>query len=161
MARHEGEDHVTATNRAKGFLAFALAGALAILASCAADRQDGADSPIAIELRNSGAETLRCQLIFGHWVERGLGEIGPGASVRLDLMRAKQDGGLYVMRYDGQRRMMVENLICGRLENWRESLGQADLAPLRNTAAATQAQAGCAAPAGPGRVTCRLDQVSE
>jgi hypothetical protein len=28
------------------------------------------------------------------------------------------------MRPDGQKKMMVENVICGRLDGWKESLGQ-------------------------------------
>jgi len=148
------------TNRQIGFLRAAACAGLLIVASCVADRQDAADTAVTIKLGNAGVEPLRCQLIFGHWVERGLGEIAPGASIRLELMRAKQDGGLYVMRYDGERKMMVENVICGRLENWRESLGQVDLTELRRRPAA-EADASCAAPAGPGRVACRLARASE
>lgn len=145
-------------NTAKGLRRIAACGALLALASCAADRQDAGDTALRIDLGNDGAEPLRCQLIFGHWVERPLGEIAPGASVRLDLMRAAADGGLYVWRPDGERKMMVENVICGRLEDWRDSLGQVDLTPLRQRAVA-DAKARCAAPAGPGRVTCRLEGV--
>lgn len=150
------------TNRAKGFRFVALAAACQILASCVAAGQDAKDAPLTIALGNSGAEPLRCQLIFGHWVERGLGEIAPGDSVRLDLMRDGADGGLYVMRPDGQKKMMVENVICGRREEWRATLGQVDLVPLRvRGAGAADAAASCAAPTGSGRVTCRLDEISE
>lgn len=151
---------MTAITQAKGFLRAAGYGALLVLASCAADRQDAADTPVTIDLENAGAEPLRCQLIFGHWVERQLGEVAPGASVELALMRAGADGGLYVWRPDGERKMMVENVICGRLDGWRESLGQVDLTMLRRHAAA-HATARCAAPAGPGRVSCRLDEIRE
>jgi hypothetical protein len=151
---------VRTTNRAKGFCFIALVAACQVLASCVADRQDDGDAPLTIALRNSGAEPLRCQLIFGHWVERSLGEIAPGASIRLDLMRAGEDGGIYVMRPDGERKMMVENVICGRTETWQATLGQVDLAPLR-VRAATAALASCAAPAGAGRVACRLDEITE
>jgi hypothetical protein len=132
-------------------------GVLLILASCVADRQDAADTALTINLANGGAEPLRCQLIYGHWVERGLGEIAPGGSVKIDVTRAAKDGGLYNMRPDGQKAMMVENVICGRLDGWKESLGQVDLDPLRRNPAAA-AEASCAAPAGAGRVTCRLDK---
>lgn len=138
----------------------ATCGAFLILASCVADRQDAADTAVTISLGNAGAEPLRCQLIYGHWVERGLGEIAPGASVKVELMRAAEDGGLYNMRPDGKRKMMVENVICGRLDGWKESLGQVDLNELRRHAAAA-AEASCAAPAGAGRVACRLDKISE
>ena len=148
------------TNHGKGFLRIVACGMLLILASCVADRQDAADTELTIDLSNSGAESLRCQLIYGHWVERGIGEIAPGESVRIELMRAVEDGGLYNMRPDGQKKMMVENVICGRLENWKESLGQVDLNELRRHAAAS-VEASCAAPAGTGRVACRLDRISE
>lgn len=133
---------------------------MSVLAGCATQQNVSGDSATRLSLANAGAEPLRCQLIFGHWVERNLGEIAPGTSVTLDFMRAREDGGLYVMRYDGARKMMVENVICGRLGHWRESLGQVDLDALRRRPIA-QAAASCAAPAGPGRVACRLDRVSE
>lgn len=151
---------MTTTNRQIGFLRATACTGLLIVASCVADRQDAADTAVTIKLGNDGAEPLRCQLIFGHWVERGLGEIAPGASIRLELMRAAEDGGLYVMRYDGERKMMVENVICGRLEGWKEGLGQVDLTELRRRAAVA-AEASCAAPSGPGRVSCSMDKISE
>lgn len=146
------------TNLGKGFLRGAACGALLILASCVADRQDAPDTEVTIDLGNTGTEPLRCQLIYGHWVERGLGEVGPGASVKIELMRAAEDGGLYNMRPDGERKMMVENVICGRLDGWKESLGQVDLNELRRRPA-SMVEASCAAPTGPGRVTCKLDKV--
>lgn len=149
-----------ATNRNKGFLRAAAIGALLVLASCVADRQDADDIAVTIDLANSGTEPLRCQLIYGHWVERGLGEVAPGATVKIELMRAAADGGLYNMRPDGRKKMMVENVICGRLDGWKDSLGQVDLNELRRRIAPT-AKASCAAPAGAGRVTCRLDEISE
>ena len=153
-----------AIHRGDGLWRAAACGALLILTSCVADRQDAADTPLTINLANKGGEPLRCQLIYGHWVERGLGEVAPGESLKIEVMRAAKDGGLYNMRPDGKLEMMVENVICGRLEGWKESLGQVDLDPLRQHAppgAAVHAEASCAAPAGMGRVTCRLDQISE
>ena len=148
------------TNPAKGFLIAKACVVLLILASCVADRKDADDTALTIRLRNAGAEPLRCQLIYGHWVERPLGEIAPGASIEIGLMRAAKDGGLYNMRPDGKLEMMVENVICGRLTEWKDSLGQVDLSPLRQHAA-TRAMASCAAPTRPGRVACRLDEVIE
>jgi hypothetical protein len=148
------------TNRYKGFLCAAAFGALLILASCVADRQDAADTAVTINLANGGTEPLLCQLIYGHWVERPLGEIAPGVSVKVELMRAVEDGGLYNMRPDGQKKMMVENVICGRLDGWKESLGQVDLNELRRRAA-SHVEASCAAPTGAGRVVCRLGRISE
>jgi hypothetical protein len=148
---------VRTTNLA-GFLRRAACGVLLILTSCVADRQDVADAAVTINLGNSGTEPLRCQLIYGHWVERQLGEIAPGASIKVELTRAAEDGGLYNMRPDGQKKMMVENIICGRLAGWKESLGQVDLDELRRHPATT-VEASCIAPTGAGRVACRLDKV--
>lgn len=147
-----------AIHRGEGLWRAATLGALLILTGCIADRQAAADTPLAINLTNKGAEPLRCQLIYGHWVERGLGEVAPGESVRIDVVRAAKDGGLYNMRPDGKKAMMVENVICGRLEGWKESLGQVGLDSLRRNPA-TVVEASCAVRAGAGRVTCRLDKV--
>lgn len=144
-------------HRGEGLWRAAVLGALLILIGCVADRQDAAGTPLAINLANKGGEPLRCQLIYGHWVERGLGEIAPGASIKIALMRAS-DGGLYNMRPDGRKEMMVENVICGRLEGWKDSLGQVDLNEPRRRPL-TRVEASCAAPAGAGRVACRLDKV--
>ena len=136
-----------------------VAGSLA-LAGCVAQRQDAGDAPLAVSLHNGGPVPLRCQLIFGHWVERDLGQIAPGADVRMDLMRAGEDGGIYVMRPDGKKKMMVENVICGRADNWQPTLGRLDFTPLRQRAAQA-ADAHCAAPADGGRAACAIDKISE
>ncbi len=136
-----------------------MVGSLA-LAGCVADRQDAGDAPLAVSLHNGGTVPLRCQLIFGHWVERDLGQIAPGAAVRMDLMRAGEDGGIYVMRPDGKKKMMVENVICGRADNWQATLGRLDFTPLR-ARPAQAADAHCAAPADGGRAVCGIDKISE
>lgn len=148
------------TNDAKGFRFALLLAACQILSSCVATRQDADDAPITIALKNGGAAPLRCQLIFGHWVERGLGEIAPGAAVQIELMRAAEDGGVYAMRPDGKKKMMVENVICGRADNWQPTLGQLDFTRLRQNPART-AEAHCAAPDDGGRVACAIDRISE
>lgn len=149
-----------ACKRAGALWSLATAALALALASCVAGRQDAGDAPLAVSLHNGGEVPLRCQLIFGHWVERGLGEIAPGADVRMDLMRAAADGGIYVMRPDGKKKMMVENVICGRADNWQPTLGQLDFTPLRQRAAPAAA-AHCAAPADGGRVACAIDKISE
>ncbi len=148
------------TNRAKGFRFALLLAACQILSSCVATRQDAGDTPLTIALKNAGDAPLRCQLIFGHWVERGLGEIAAGAAVRIDLMRAAEDGGVYAMRPDGKKKMMVENVICGRVDNWQPTLGQLDFTPMRRRPARA-AEAHCAAPPDGGRVACAIDRITE
>jgi hypothetical protein len=110
------------------------------------------DRALRIGLAITGGQPLHCRLIFGHWVERDLGLIAPGASVDIDVSQAK-DGALYIMRDDGQRRMMIETIFCGDDGQWMASYGQVDLAPARSRRPG-QIEASCAAPAAGGRVDC-------
>jgi len=98
--------------------------------------------------------------MFGHWVDKDLGELAPGTSVDLSWMQSAKDGALYVMRADGQRQMMIETIQCARLGRWMETFGQIDLAPIRSRRARA-IEASCAAPAGEGPVACRLDRIEQ
>jgi hypothetical protein len=120
-------------------------------ASCIADATG--DRPVSLRLTNTGAEPLQCRLMFGHWVDRDLGRLAPGERVDIPMMQQDSDGALFILRDDGERRMMIETINCGRVGNWRETFGQVDLAPVR-AARPTTIDALCAAPAGPGRVAC-------
>jgi hypothetical protein len=95
--------------------------------------------------------------MFGHWVDRDLGELPPGAIASLAMMQAV-DGALYVLRSDGARKMMIETIQCARAGNWMATFGQVDLAPIRSRRVRA-IEASCAAPAGEGRVTCHADPV--
>ena len=86
----------------------------------------------SLSLANTGAAPLHCRLMFGHWVEQDLGLIAPGGSIGLDISQAAKDGALYILRADGQRRMMIETIICGRDGDWMASYGQVDFAPARS-----------------------------
>jgi len=121
------------------------------LASCTADVT--ADRPVTLHLTNSGAEPLQCRLMFGHWVDRDLGRLAPGGSIDIAMTQQNTDGALFILRDDGARRMMIETINCGRGSDWIETFGQVDLAPAR-IARPARIAATCAAPAGPGRVTC-------
>ena len=79
---------------------------------------------------NDGSEPLRCTILFGHWVEQGVGTVDVGTVLNISMRRQASDGALYVPRYDG-RKMMVENLVCGPLENWWERRSDIALLPLR------------------------------
>ncbi len=114
-----------------------------------------ADRPVALQLTNGGATALRCSIVFGHWVYTELGILAPGETRDIAVTQAARDGALYIVRYDGQRQMMIENLTCGTTENWRDSLGQLDLSPARSSRVG-QIAAQCAAPGGTGRVNCRI-----
>jgi hypothetical protein len=126
-----------------------------MLASCASDAED---RPVTLSLLNAGTEPLQCRLMFGHWVDRDLGELAPGASTELAMTQATEDGALYVMRADGQRKMMIETIQCAQSGKWMQSFGQVDFAPIRSRRAQT-IEASCAAPTGEGRVACRLDRI--
>lgn len=129
----------------------------ALLSSCAQPPTE--DQPVTLSLTNAGPSPLRCHVMFGHWVDRDLGELAPGASIPLTMTQAAADGALYVMRDDGQRRMMIETIQCGRSGRWTETVGQVDLAPIRSRRAHA-IEASCTAPADEKRVACRLDGIS-
>src|SRR6185369_1799974 len=103
------------------------------LAACAQTPENATDRAVTLRLTNGGAETLRCSIVFGHWVYRELGAFAPGQTREVAMMQAAKDGALYVDRYDGERQMMIENLFCGRPANWHDSVGQVDLASVRST----------------------------
>ena len=128
---------------------------LGLLSSCASDAQD---RPVTLSLANAGPEPLRCRLMFGHWVDRDLGALAPGAATTVDMTQATGDGALYVMRADGERKMMVETIQCAQSGDWMETFGQVDFAPIRSRRAQA-IEASCAAPLGGGRTTCRLDRI--
>jgi hypothetical protein len=126
-----------------------------LLSSCVSDTQD---RPVTLSLANVGTEPLRCRLMFGHWVDRDLGALAPGASTALSMTQAAGDGALYVMRADGDRKMMIETIQCAQSGDWMENFGQVDFAPIRSRRAEA-IEASCAAPMDGGRTTCRLDEI--
>ena len=132
----------------------------AILAAGCADSGTAADADPAdadpmvhVHLTNAGATPLRCRIMFGHWVNRDLGILAPGAETRFDMQQSPKDGALYIMRDDGQRRMMIENLFCARDGGPQATEGQVDLAPARS-GRPREIVAACAMPANGGRVEC-------
>ena len=126
-----------------------------LLSSCISDAQD---RPFTLSLANAGPSLLRCRLMFGHWVDRDLGALAPGAATELAMTQAASDGALYVMRADGERKMMIETIQCAQSGDWMESFGQVDFAPIRSRRAQA-IEASCAAPVGGGRTTSRLDEI--
>ncbi len=133
----------------------ALCLSIGLLSSCATDVQD---RPVTVALSNAGNEPLRCRLMFGHWVDRDLGALAPGAANDIDMTQAAHDGALYVLRADGQRKMMIETIQCAQSGDWMRNFGQVDFAPIRSRRAEA-IEASCAAPVGEGRTTCRLDEI--
>jgi hypothetical protein len=129
------------------FLAAAL-----LVTGCAAGSMHAADPEVTIRISNPRAEPLQCRLIFGHWVERYLGLV-TGAGVAVTVQQQPEDGALYNMRPDGQRRMMVENIFCARPDDWQATVGQVDLSVVR-TARPKEVSVRCALPESGGRVKC-------
>ena len=125
------------------------------LPSCASDARD---RTVILAFANAGQEPLRCRLMFGHWVDRDLGALAPGASTALSMTQAASDGALYVLRADGERKMMIETIQCAQSGDWMRNFGQVDFAPIRSRRAQA-IEASCAAPAAGGRTVCRLDRI--
>ena len=126
-----------------------------LLSSCVSETQD---RPVTLSLANAGPSPLRCRLMFGHWVDRDLGALAPGAATALAMTQAASDGALYVLRADGERKMMIETIQCAQSGDWMETFGQVDFAPIRSRRAQA-IEASCAASVGGGRTTCRLDEI--
>ncbi len=118
-----------------------------------------ADHAVNLQLTNAGAETLSCRIAYGHWVDRNLGRLDPGATFDIALRQQDADGAFFIYRDDRQRRLMIENILCGRIERQHETGSQIDLTRPRQSSVA-YLEATCAAPAGPGRVSCQLIDIA-
>lgn len=127
-------------------------GALVLLSLAACASVDEA-APVAVSLRNAGTEPISCRLIYGHWVERDLGELAPGGEVNFPVEQQASDGALFTMRPDGRMRMMIETIQCGIYPGWMETLGQVDLGPARR-ARVSGIAASCGQPQDGGRIAC-------
>jgi hypothetical protein len=128
-----------------------------LAAGCAGGAAEPTDPTVLIRISNARPEPLQCRMMFGHWVDRDLGvaTIGGGTStgIAVEVQQQPKDGALYVMRDDGERRMMVENIFCARPDDWQATVGQIDLAMLR-TARPKEVWVSCALPAAGGRLVC-------
>jgi hypothetical protein len=123
-----------------------------LLAGCAGNATPSSDPEMLIRITNTGAAPLQCQMKFGHWVDRDLGIVTTN-EVSVTVQQQPQDGALYAMRDDGQRRMMVENIFCAQKGNWQATVGQMDLAVVRQERP-KEVSVSCALPQTGGRVTC-------
>src|SRR3954469_20924733 len=93
-----------------------LLAASVLVAGCAGASPPAPDPEVLIRISNARAEPLQCRMMFGHWVDRDLGvaTIGGGTAtgISITVQQQPQDGALYMMRPDGERRMMIENIFC-------------------------------------------------
>ena len=128
-----------------------------LVAGCAGNDAASSDPEVLIRISNARAEPLQCRMMFGHWTDRdlGLATIGGGTEtgISVKVQQQPKDGALYVMRSDGARRMMVENIFCARPDDWQATVGQIDLAVVR-TGRPKEVWISCALPESGGRVTC-------
>ena len=130
--------------------------AVLLLAGCAGAASKS-DPEVLIRISNAGAEPLQCRMMFGHWVDRDLGAAtrggGTATGIAVKVLQQPADGALYVMRDDGERRMMLENILCARDGDWQATVGQIDLAVVR-TARPKEVWVSCALPEAGGRAAC-------
>ena len=91
------------------------------------------DPTVHVTLVNDGPSPLACRIMFGHWVNRALGIVAPGRETGFDIQQVPKDGALYIMRSDGQRRMMIQNLYCAAVGGPQSTEQQVDLAPARGS----------------------------
>ena len=131
--------------------------AASLLATGCAGAPEASDPEVLIRISNARAEPLQCRMMFGHWVDRdlGLATIGGGTSngISVKVQQQAKDGALYILRDDGARRMMVENIFCAQKDHWQVTVGQVDLAAVR-TARPKEVWISCALPETGGRVVC-------
>lgn len=118
-----------------------------------------ADHAVNLQLTNVGTEPLSCRIAYGHWVDRDLGQLDPGTTFDIALRQQDADGAFFIYRDDRQRRLMIENILCGRIERQHETSGQIDLTRPRQSSV-VYLEATCAAPVGPGRVSCQLTDIA-
>ena len=134
-----------------------LAMALALLVAGCSGISETADPTVRIRISNARPGALQCRMMFGHWVDRDLGkaamDAGNGGGISVEVQQQPKDGALYVMRDDGERRMMVENIFCAREGDWQATVGQIDLAMVR-TARSREVWVSCGLPEDGGRVVC-------
>jgi hypothetical protein len=105
---------------------------LFVVAALAADSL-AADSTVTLSIKNDDAQSLRCTVVFAHWVTTDIGPIASGETAAVAMTHGPQPGALHIARFDG-RPMMIENIICGADQDWSNSVDQLPLDPVRDGA---------------------------
>jgi hypothetical protein len=108
-----------------------------------------AASTVTLSIKNDDTQSLRCMVVFAHWVTIDLDPIASGAKAAVAMTRGPQPGALHIARFDG-RPMMIENIVCGTERDWTGSYDQLPLTGVRDSAQATYQMACRAAP----RIVC-------
>jgi hypothetical protein len=104
---------------------------MAVMA-CSTARDTGADAPVTHRILNRGTGPIHCMINFGHWVTRDLGVIEKNGSKTVAFHRQPSDGALYILRDDGQRLMMIENIFCSAPDDSATSRGQVPLLAIQS-----------------------------
>jgi hypothetical protein len=106
-------------------------------------------STVALSITNDDTRSLRCMVVFAHWVTTDFGPIAAGETATIAMARGPQTGALHIARFDG-RPMMIENIVCGTEQDWSDSFDQLPLMPIRSSNTSTYHIACRAAP----RIVC-------
>jgi hypothetical protein len=104
-----------------------------------------ADSTVTLSIKNDDTQSLRCTVVFAHWVTADVGPIASGETATVAMTHGPQPGALHIARFDG-RPMMIENIICGADKDWGDSVDQLPLTPVRDSSISTY------------RIACRTEQ---
>jgi hypothetical protein len=92
-----------------------------------------AESVVTLSIKNDDTQSLRCTVVFAHWVTTDIGPIASGETATVAMTHGPQPGALHIARFDG-RPMMIENIICGADKDWSNSFDQLPLDPVRDSA---------------------------
>jgi len=94
---------------------------------CFAVTPASAADGVALSLASEGTRTLRCQLIYAHWVTFDLPTLEAGDRVQFTVQRDTATRELFVPREPDGRRMMLEGVLCGADDDWSRTLTLLDL----------------------------------
>jgi hypothetical protein len=88
-------------------------------------------STVTLSIKNDDQQSLRCTVVFAHWVTVDVGPIASGETATVAMTRGPKPGGLHIARFDG-RPMMIENIVCGTERDWGASFDQLPLTWVRD-----------------------------
>jgi hypothetical protein len=91
---------------------------------------------VTLSIKNDDAQSLRCMVVFAHWITTDIDPIASGETATVAMTRGPQPGALHIARFDG-RPMMIEHIICGADNDWSNSVDQLPLNAVRDGAGAT------------------------
>jgi hypothetical protein len=110
-------------------------------------------STVTLSIKNDDKQTLRCTVVFAHWVTIDVGPIASGETAAVTMIRGPKPGALHIARFDG-RPMMIENIVCGTEQDWGASFDQLPLMRVRDGITSTYQIVCRAAP----RIVCTSSQ---